>query len=237
MISFIIPAYNEEPLIGETLTAIHRSVAQSLAEPYEIIVTDDASSDDTATVAANNGARVISVARRQISAARNAGAGQARGDLLIFVDADTMVNTAVVRAAVGAMRGGAVGGGAAVRFGGRIPLYARALEKIGTFVNRIFRYAAGCFLFCRREAFEAVGGFDERLFGAEEIALSRALKRQGRFVVLRESVITSGRKLRAYSAIELLKVFANLAIRGWSGVRSRDAMSIWYDDRRDDPDG
>ena len=66
-------------------------------------------------------------------------------------------------------------------------------------IYRIFRLASGCFLFCTREAFDAVCGFDERLFAAEEGAMSRALARHGRFVVLREFVVTSGRKLRAYS--------------------------------------
>jgi glycosyltransferase involved in cell wall biosynthesis len=98
MISFIVPAYNEEALIGATLEAIHKS-AHSVFEPYEIIVADDHSTDTTAAIARSNGARVIELKRRQIAAARNAGAREAAGDKLIFVDADTVVNEAVVRAA------------------------------------------------------------------------------------------------------------------------------------------
>ncbi len=48
--------------------------------------------------------------------------------------------------------------------------------------------AAGCFLFCTRSAFVAVDGFDEAFFGAEEVVMSRALKRHGKFVVLRDAV-------------------------------------------------
>src|SRR4051794_17318953 len=124
MITFIIPAYNEERLLGGTVQAVH-TAARAVGEPYEVAVADDASTDQTAAVAERNGARVVRVARRQIAATRNAGAREAKGDFLIFVDADTLVNEAVVRGAVGALRGGAAGGGAAVRFDGPLPLYAR----------------------------------------------------------------------------------------------------------------
>jgi hypothetical protein len=84
-------------------------------------------------------------------------------------------------------------------------------------------------------AFRAAGGFDERLFGAEEAALSRALRRQGRFVVLRECVTTSGRKLRAHSAREILGFLARLALAGPKGVQQRKGLEIWYGERRPDP--
>src|SRR5205085_11860053 len=69
--------------------------------------------------------------------------------------------------------------------------------------------------------------------GAEEVALSRALHRQGRFVVLREFVTTSGRKLRAYSAREVLGLMARLALAGPTSVRRREGLEIWYGQRRD----
>jgi glycosyltransferase involved in cell wall biosynthesis len=235
VISFIVPAYNEESLIGPTLRALH-AAACDVGERYEVVVVDDASSDRTAAVAASLGARVVQVANRQIAATRNAGARQAEGDLLVFVDADTLVSDAAVREAVRALRAGAVGGGAGVRFEGRLPLYARLLQPISIRLFRIARLAAGCFLFCTRRAFDAVGGFDESLYGAEEIAMSMALKRHGRFVVLREAVTTSGRKLRAHSGWELLRVVGGLVLRGPGSVRARQGLAIWYEERRDDPD-
>jgi hypothetical protein len=104
---------------------------------------------------------------------------------------------------------------------------------------RIFRalgIACGCFLFCTRGAFDAAGGFDETLFASEEITMSRALKRQGRFVVLRESVTTSGRKLRMYSGKDVLRLFGSLLLAGPKALRSRDALEVWYGGRREDPD-
>jgi hypothetical protein len=136
---------------------------------------------------------------------------------------------------VRALRRGAVGGGCAISFDGPVPRYARILAPLLLGVYRLAGLAAGCFLFCTRRAFDAVGGFDERLFGAEEVAMSRALGRQGRFVVLRESVLTSGRKLRAYSGWEILGVMARLAARGQGAVRRREGMELWYGPRREDP--
>ena len=234
MISFIVPAYNEEQLLAATLGALHAAAA-AVDEPYELIVVDDASADRTAEVARNCRARVVRVACRQIAATRNAGASAARGDRFIFVDADTLVDETVVGAAVHALRCGAVGGGAAVRFDGRIPRWATVLLPAFVWTFRTTGLAAGCFLFCRRAAFEAVGGFDEALYGAEEIALSRALKRHGRFVVLRQAVTTSGRKLRTYRAAELLGILARLALRGTGSVRSRRGLELWYGERREDP--
>jgi len=105
MMSFIIPAYNEQLLIGRTLRTVHEA-AQTLGEAYEIIVVDDASSDRTAAIAAAQGVRVVQVNHRQIAATHNAGARVATGAMLVFVDADTEVNEAAVRAAVKAMQKG-----------------------------------------------------------------------------------------------------------------------------------
>jgi glycosyltransferase involved in cell wall biosynthesis len=199
----MIPAYNEEACLGRTLEAIH-AAARTLEKPFETVVADDASTDGTAALARQHGAQVVEVNHRQIAATRNAGARATRGEMLIFVDADTIVTAAAVRAAVAAMHGGASGGGCAFRFDRPVPLYGRVMEGLASPLYRLLGLASGCFLFCTRDAFEAFGGFDETMFGAEEAAMSRALPRHGRFVVVHEAVTTSGRKLRAHSAREVL---------------------------------
>ena len=236
MISFIVPAYNEERLLAGTLRALHGAAA-GVAEGYEIVVADDASTDATAATALAGGARVVSVVHRQIAATRNAGTRAARGDRYFFVDADTVVSEDVVRAALRALQGGAVGGGAAVAFDGQIPRWVELMLPAFVWSFRVAGLAAGCFLFCTKSAFNAVGGFDETLYAAEEIFMSRALKRHGRFIVLKEAVVTSGRKLRSYTAAELLRIAAPLAFRGWGAVRSRDGLEIWYQRRREDDSG
>lgn len=234
MVSFVVPAHNEERLLPATLHAIHQ-VAAACGIDYEVIVADDASTDRTAHIAADSGARVVAVKHRQISATRNSGARAASGDFLVFVDADTLINRDVLLRAIEAVADGAIGGGATVHFDGHIPLYARALIPWLTAMMRSMRLAAGCFVFCTRSAFEAAGGFDERLFGAEEIALSVALKKIGQFVILREAVLTSGRKLRTYSGFEVLGIVARGALSGGQMIKHRDQMGLWYDPRREDP--
>ena len=231
MISFVVPAYNEERCIRACLEAIHGAMKEAGGE-YEIVVADDASTDATAAIAREAGARVVRVENRQISKTRNDGARETRGERLVFVDADTRVNAAVIRASMAALDGGAVGGGAMPEFEAGAPRYAtRMLSRVAAFM-RWMRYAAGCYVFCRRDAFEAIGGFDERHFAAEEIVLSRALKRRGRMEIVREKVVTSPRKFAQRSYGETLWLTLKLAVQGMGGVRRRETTEFWYDGKR-----
>ena len=118
LLSFIIPAHDEESRIDTTIRCVQNS-AGSAGVHYEVIVVDDGSDDRTAAVAASAGAQVVNTERRQIAAARNAGAAAARGNILVFVDADTLIDAAVILAVVATIRDGAVGGGVGVRFDDR----------------------------------------------------------------------------------------------------------------------
>ncbi len=232
-VSFIVPAWNEESVLGQTIDAIKNS-ARQLPVTSEIIVVDDSSTDQTADIAVEHGARVVRAQHRQIAATRNAGALQAHGDVLFFVDAYTLITEPVVKAAIESVQSGAVGGGCRFRFDGRIPLHARILETVAVRLYRFVGIAAGCFLFCTREAFDSVNGFNTRLYAAEEGAMSLALRRQGRFVILRETVTTSGRKLRTCSLREILTPILRIMLHGRRYLRNRHGLEIWYGDRRPD---
>ncbi len=238
MLSFIVPAHNEESLIGRTIESLH-GAARGVEREYEIVVADDSSTDRTGRIAAQRGARVVRIDRRQIAAARNAGARAATrtgcDDALVFVDADTVVPAATLRAALAALSRGAVGGGAAVCFDGEVPRWANVALNITLLAFRALRWAAGCFVFCTREAFDAAGGWDESVFASEEILFSRALGTLGRFVVLREHVVTSGRKVRCYSAREIVATMLRIGLAGRGGVSDRSRLDIWYARRRVDP--
>ena len=233
MLSFIVPAHDEEASIEATVRAI-AAAATSAGAAHEIVVVDDASTDRTAELATAAGARVVSVAVRQIAAARNAGARAALGDVFVFVDADTLVASDVVAGLVRVMADGAVGGGAAVRFDEPTPRWVRLVLPFSIWLARRFRFTGGCFLFCSRTAFEAVAGFDETLFASEELRLCRLLHARGEFVILREAVLTSGRKLRTYSGWEIIRAMVRIALAGKAGVKDRSRLGIWYDPRRPD---
>ncbi|HAV64665.1 MAG TPA: glycosyl transferase family 2, partial [Verrucomicrobiales bacterium] len=103
-------------------------------------------------------------------------------------------------------------------------------------LSRRMKWMAGSFVFCRAEAFRAVGGFDERFYASEEIDLSRKLKRLARkrrqrlVIIADETLLTSGRKVRLYSKWELIRLLAQSFIVPWFTMRRRQAF--WYDGRR-----
>lgn len=233
MISFVIPAYNEETLIEQTIRSIH-AAAEVVGEPYEIVVADDASTDRTAVIAEAAGAKVAPTSNRQIAATRNAGARASTGKWLIFVDADTEINGELLAATVTALRSGVVGGGARVAFEGKLSPIAKALITVMGPLYSGIGLAAGCYVYCTREAFEAIGGFDETLYASEEVTLSREMRQQGKFLVLKQSVVTSSRKLRAFTLGELFRTAIPIFYKGRKAFEQREGLDVWYGDRSRD---
>jgi len=234
--SVVIPAYNEAGELPATLAAL-RAAMDGAPFEGECLVVDNASTDRTAGIARSRGAdRVVAEPARQIARARNAGAREASptSQCLVFLDADTRIAPELLRAALERVHSGEwVGGGALVDFEGAPPWAGRFGIGLWRRISRSANLAAGSFVFCRRDAFEAVGGFDERLFAGEEIRVSRELKRWGRergrrFGVLETpSARTSGRKLEWYSGVRLVLwglFFALVPV----AVRSRRLCAFWY---------
>lgn len=229
-LSFIVPAHNEEHELPRALRGIHRAAAAARAS-YEVIVVDDASTDATANVAAHFGVRLVRINRRQIAAARNAGARLARGEILFFVDADTQIAPAHVTLGIAALGEGYSGGSARVGADGQLSLFGAALLHFFSTIYFATGLGAGAFLFTQRELFEAVGGFDEQYFAGEEVYLSLALKKRGRFIILREPIVTSARKLRTHSPVFVLGQIFFLVLGGKRALRSRDRLALWYGKR------
>jgi glycosyltransferase involved in cell wall biosynthesis len=232
MISFVVPAHNEEAWIGRCVAAIHGAAAV-VGDPYEVIVVDDASTDATAQIAEEHGALVIRVDHRHISAVRNAGGRQVRGDILIFVDADTLVNAAVVKEVLDCVHAGAVGGGCMPRFEGRVPLWWRLSHPAFVGAARILRLAGGACQFCTRVAFETTGGYSDEHFVAEDLVFIKALKQHGRVVILAEPVLTSGRSLRNQSFWTIARLLTRLVVIGPDGFRKREGLEAWYEPKRE----
>ncbi|MDH5183041.1 MAG: glycosyltransferase [Gammaproteobacteria bacterium] len=231
--SIIIPAYNEERWLPKTLTDIKQAMA-TIPLAAEIIVCDNNSTDATAAVAEQLGAKVVFEPYNQISRARNNGARQARGKYLIFVDADTSISSGLLQTALNNLQSGhCCGGGAIVALDGEIT----SVERLGLWwwnqLSMRLRVAAGCFVYCLREDFESIGGFSEAVYASEELWFSRCLHRLGKkrnmpFCIIKEfSALSSGRKAQWYSPgrqfllLLLLLLFPFL-------VRYRRFCSFWY---------
>jgi cellulose synthase/poly-beta-1,6-N-acetylglucosamine synthase-like glycosyltransferase len=231
MISFVIPAYNEERYLGATLERLIES-AEAVGEPYEIIVVADGCADGTADVARRHGTRLLEVELRHIAAVRNAGAGVATGDLFIFVDADTLVPPDTLAATVRAIRNGAAGGGARPVLEPPMPWWAVVpLRLLAAGYFQSLRFTMGGYMFATRAAFEAIGGFDEQYFATEDAAFCRAMRRHGGRAILRESIITSGRKMDEMSTWEGIATSTRLVLRGRQALRQREGLEVWYDQR------
>lgn len=238
-ISVVVPAFNEERLLPESLASIRAAMEgfDRLGWSSEIIVCDNNSTDRTAEIARDAGARVVFEPVNQIGRARNAGAACAGGDWIFFVDADSTPTVELFLEAADAIRSGCLAGGATVAY--EDPSAGVALAAgIWNAVSRINKWAAGSFIFCEAAAFREAGGFSEELYASEEIDLFRRLKRLARrekrtIVILhRYPLLTSDRKLRLYGWGEFFRFMAKTVVTGGRTLRSRKECFAWYDGRR-----
>ena len=232
--SIIIPAYNEAEELPRTLQTLRACMA---LEPMrgECIVVDNNSTDGTAEVAYAHGAdRVVREPITQIARARNAGARQSRGRFMIFIDADTRVGSKLLSEALRLLKeGGHAGGGSIIRFEGEVGRIGRFGIGLWERISKVTQIAAGSFLFCTREGFYAVGGYDEKLYASEEVRFSRRIKKWARsrgkaFEILEhDPALTSARKLQWYSGLQILSSVALMAVLPIA-VRSRRLCAFWY---------
>jgi glycosyltransferase involved in cell wall biosynthesis len=239
-LSIIIPAFNEERLIGRCLESIDTALSANSQFDFstEVIVVDNNSTDRTAELAVQAGARVCFEAVNQIARARNAGAAAAGGEWLMFVDADSLVNPCLLTDIFAMINSGrAVGCGSTMRMAG-LPAWARFTLWVWNRVSIACRWAAGSLIVCRTDAFRATSGFNEAFFVAEEIDLSRRLKKWGRqrelkFVILAAHPLeTSSRKMSLYTGRELAAQFFRLGLHPRRAPLDKQKLGLWYDGRR-----
>ena len=239
-ISVIVPAYNEEKLLGASLAEIKTAADAFLARgwQFELVVCDNNSTDRTSDIARAAGAKVIFEPVNQIARARNAGAAVATGDWFVFVDADSHPSADLFAdVATQIASGKTLAGGVVVRMD-ETSLTTHLLTQVWTCISRWGKLLAGSFIFVEAEAFRQIGGFSRELYAGEEIDLSQRLKKLGRqqgrkLVILhRHPLKTSARKLKLYSSREIVVFFVRAVFNRRRMLTSREAAHIWYDGRR-----
>ncbi len=237
-LSIVVPAFNEERLLGATLDGIH-TAARAWAETWswELIVCDNNSTDRTADIARAAGAQVVFELHNQISRARNRGAAAAAGDWLLFVDADSVPSAGLFRDLRQAIESGeCLAGGCTIAAEGSFGF--RVAIRAWNALSRATGWAAGSFVFCERGAFAEMHGFSEELYASEELDLFRRLKRlarrRGKRIVIlhRHPLWTSDRKLRLYGWGEMLRFLGRFVRHPRGSLRSAAACKPWYDGRR-----
>lgn len=240
-ISVVIPAFNEEKLLGATLQALEtaRGAFTDAGWESEVIVCDNNSTDRTAEISRAAGAQVVFEPVNQIARARNSGAAAATGDWLIFVDADSHVSRDLFADVAEVIRDGRhLAGGCTVRLD-HAPWWTGLFLHAWTAISLCARWAAGSFVFVEAEAFRAIGGFSQALYATEEIDLSKRLNRLARQrhlkpmrILTRHPLLTSGRKAHLYTPWEGLRFMLKTAFTLGRSLRGRDSCPIWYDGRR-----
>ena len=239
-ISVIVPAFNEEKLISGSLHSIRDAMDVFGGRGWadELIVCDNNSTDRTAELARAAGATVVFEPVNQIARARNRGALAASGDWLVFVDADSYPSRDLFTDVADAVQSGKyLFGGATVKLEGDSPL-ARFGIRIWNAISRTGKFMAGSFIFCEAAAFREIGGFNERMFAAEEIDLSTRLKALARkvgkkaIVLSRHPLLTSDRRLRMHSHREILSFGMRVIFARRRTFADRNACRSWYDGRR-----
>lgn len=179
--SVVIPAYNEEQYLPRLLESIEVARSNYSGGPAEIevIVADNDSSDGTAEIAAAHGARVVTVQKRRIAAARNGGGKAALGEIVCFIDGDSAVHPQTFNAIDKAISSGRYVGGSTGLTLERKSFGLLVTYCLGAPLVLLTGMDSGV-VFCRREDFEAVGGYDETRLYAEDLVFLMALRRLGK---------------------------------------------------------
>ena len=236
--SLVIPAYNEERLLGRLLDSVDAARATyGGGDAVEVIVADNASTDRTAVIAATRGCRVIAVEKRVIAAARNAGARAARGEFLAFVDADAQVHPDTFVEIDRALADPRVVAGAT---GARLERWSIGIAFTYAMIVPIVLVTGmdTGVTFCRKEDFEAIGGYDESRLVAEDVAFLWALRRLGQTRgqrlarATRAKIVASTRKFDEFGDWH----FFSVAIEALRHLMRRDltrfTASYWYKPNR-----
>jgi len=239
-ISIIVPAFNEEKLLGASLAEIKSASAAFVARGWtiELVVCDNNSTDRTADIARAAGAKVVFEPVNQIARARNAGASVATGDWFIFVDADSHPSAGLFDDVAEQIASGrCLAGGVTIQLDEKL-LVAGVVTQLWNCASRLHRLMAGSFIFVEAAAFRSVGEFSTEMFAAEELDLSQRLKKFARenrrkvVILHRHPIKTSARKMKLYTPRELAGFFLRSIFNHRRTVRSREAAYLWYDGRR-----
>lgn len=200
LVSVVIPAYNEEQFLPRTLESINNLSHEKF--DVEIVVIDGSSTDKTVDIAKHYEARVISIPHDGIGSARQEGIRQAKGDVVAFTDADTIVPKDWLLKHLEVL----IKSGVAATFGpykvdqsGGFRPYSFLINNRYVLIKflpaflRVLYLPGQNFVFWRQKAIE-IGGFDVKLRVMEDVDLGLRLRGKGKVTYVPVMVRSSGRR-------------------------------------------
>lgn len=231
MISIIIPAYNEEKLLSASLDAIRKDKSPD----SELIVVDNESTDKTREIADAAKARIVSTTIHNIGHVRNTGAAAATGDVLLFIDADTIVKQGTFAMIELTMSdSNCYGGSVRVEYEGPFDrFWMSTFMKLWLFLGKLTKMRQGALQYCRADIFRELDGYDETIYVGEDIdfhwRLDRLALRRGAYTEFIEepTVTTSARRWNRMGLIRML--FFTHPVTIFLAWRIRSFWKDWYD--------
>ena len=226
-LSIIIPAFNEEKCLSATLEAVRAAAVDGM----EVIVVDNESTDATREIAERSGATVVDEHEHNIAKVRNAGAAKATGDVLVFLDADTIVEPQMFQTILDTMNDPeCVGGAVEVIYD---PIKGRPLVrffmKLWPMLGRFTRIRGGALQYCRAEIFREVGGYDPTIWVGEDIDFHWRLDKRGTTRLIESpKVVTSSRRWQKMGFLRM--IFFTHPVTIFLAWRVRSFWKDWYVD-------
>jgi len=240
----VIPAFNEERYLPRSLSSLNQAVL-ALRDRFpgpapELLVVDNASTDRTAEVAREFGARVVEERKRGIAIARNAGARAAGGDVLVFLDADYRVLPSFLARLASRYSSNPDLSAAGVRVSlepSEIDPITRSLGNAGLAMLRRLRNLSFGVATFRRARFEGFGGYDENVYGIEDLDMLKRLaasvrRPSDRYRVLNDVlVLASARGFYRGGRLGMGKMLGTYAHMALSEKARRDISKCgyWYE--------
>ncbi len=229
MLSIIVPTLNEEQYLPDLIASLRR---QDFSD-YEIIVSDANSEDRTQQLAIDLGAQLVVEVRRHPSIQRNVGAGVARGDILLFLDADSVLPEGFLTKAINEFKTKNLGiAGFYLDFGSTKIIY-RLCSLIYNFFAQIRQrwhpISVGAGIMVRRIVHEEIKGFDETLFVAEDYDYCDRASKIAKFRIIRSVKLPySTRRMKKEGDWKVLAKWLRLGFLTLRGKPVKDKI-VKYD--------
>ena len=234
-ISVVTPAHNEEQYLGKCISSV-KAAAQSVSAGVEHIVVVNRCTDRTEEVAVSGGCRIVREDARNLSKIRNAGVTEARGDIIVTIDADSWMSSNMFSEVIRFLNSGRFVGGGVLIYPERWSLgIVCSLMVVLPFV--LWHRVSAGMLWCYKYDFDAIGGFDESLICVEDVDFAKRLKQLGRtkskrYGTIRKAFLTSScRKFDQFGDwcfVRNPKVVYDIFKRN-----QKAAEAFYYDARRD----